>query len=138
MNIRVFYYSSVKDKGNIVETAVPVVNDKLVYSGISERPTVLWFMSPNRDLLTPVYIEPGDELAISGEYGKPLSWKLVGNEIEEKWGEWREKHAKALESGNDRVINGKIDDVIAQCLVSLAEINAHNTVCLVFHRGVFA
>lgn len=108
MNLRLIYYSSTGSKGTIQETAIPVVNGKFNFNGTSERPTVVWIFSPNQSLLTPVYVEPGDEIKISGEYNKPYEWNVAGNETEEDWCEWRKKNAKTLLSKNDKIINTEI------------------------------
>lgn len=105
MNLRVFYYSSSDKKGKISETVIPVVNGKFSYIGKSEKPTVVWFFSPNRTLLTPIYVEPGDEILIEGKYNTPLRWHVTGNKIEEDWSAWRNKNEKSLKSDNDKVIN---------------------------------
>ena len=36
------------------------------------------------------------------------------------------------------VVDIEVDDVVAKGLIPQAKINAHNPICLVFHRGIFA
>lgn len=112
MNLRIFYYSSSGNKGSITETVIPVVDGKFSYVGKSEKPTVVWFFSPNRALLTPIYVEPGDEIKIDGKYNEPLCWHVTGNKIEEEWSAWRSENEKSLKSGNDKVINQAISKYV--------------------------
>lgn len=120
MNLRIFYYSSSDKKGSISETVIPVVDGKFSYIGESENPTVVWFFSPNRTLLTPIYVEPGDEIRIEGQYNEPLQWHVTGNKIEEEWSEWRSNNEKSLKSNNDKVIN--------QAISKFVEANRNNPV----------
>lgn len=112
MNLRIFYYSSSDKQGSITETVIPVVNGKFSYAGKSEKPTVVWFFSPNRTLLTPIYVEPGNKIKIDGKYNEPLRWHVTGNKIEEEWSAWRSENEKSLKSDNDKVINQAISKYV--------------------------
>lgn len=111
-NLRFIYYSSDEEGGKIIETLVPVVNDKFQFKGETEQPTVIWIFGPNRQLLTPIYVESSDKININGSYTDPYNWKSDGNELEERWSQWRNKHAKLLKADEKDSLNSAIEKYI--------------------------
>lgn len=111
-NLRLIYYASSSQGGVVTEAVMPMVDGKFSYTGRSERPVVIWIFAPNRMLLTPIYVEPGDDVKITGDFSEPYKWKVSGNNIERQWNEWRSKNSDALKTGNDKMLNDIISKYV--------------------------
>lgn len=120
--------ASLKDGGNrdvmLVYTAwsnkqdelrkekVPLRNGAFTRTLFTKHATLVWIIAHDGKLLHAVYAEKGDEISISGNYSKPLEWKITGNEVSERYSDWLIANAKIAASGNPTIVNKAVEKYV--------------------------
>ena len=108
------YYASDKHKGWVTQSAITVSSGHGRETCVTRNPTVVW-VDPDRrgsSVALAFYAERGDKIEIRGEELDPLSWEVVGNDINEEWSKWRIAHLKDLQTGVAARINSAVAEYV--------------------------
>lgn len=92
------YYAQGPDGGGkwITQT-LPLDRGKFSMQGVSLGPTLANISMPgSRGIF--IWIEPGNEIKISGEASDPATWTVEGNNINREWDAFRRENAKQPDS----------------------------------------
>lgn len=104
----VAYFSASSNGGTFISSAVPVRNGKGEITLPLAQPSVIELSRGGNVIY--IYAEKGDKILISGKSDNPVLWKVEGNEINNRWCDWRLKNEKLLQENN----TGKINKAIAR------------------------
>ena len=109
---RMVYYASDPTTGFYVEKVAVVQKGKAEINFSTGNPTVIFIMRGEGAPIAAFYAERGDKIKITGEDSNPLSWRISGNEISDKWSDWRIANQKILSSGDEEKINKTVSDFV--------------------------
>lgn len=102
-NYRLEYYAHGKEGGGkwITQT-LPLDQGKFSMQGVSLEPTVGRILIPGSDGIG-IWIEPGNEITISGKESDPAKWDVGGNEINREWTAFRLRNSVNPDSLQSRI-----------------------------------
>lgn len=103
---RIVYYASSKKQGMIWETAAPLTNGKGELKIPMRYPAIVYMFNPSQntpDLM--FYAERGDEILIKGTDADMRGWSVTGNELTDRWTEWRLANKQMLSSPTPETLN---------------------------------
>lgn len=97
-NYHMEYYAQGPDGGGkwITQT-LPLDRGKFSMQGVTLGPTLANIsMTGSRGIF--IWIEPGNEIKISGDASDPATWDVEGNDINRQWNAFRRESAKQPDS----------------------------------------
>ncbi len=103
--VRLLYHASDKRSGMTLDPICALTGGKGKVECPAVLPAIVYVLSPSGQPQIAFYAERGDKIVISSEDADPLSWRIKGNKLSEKWTEWRLENLTALRSGNPKRIN---------------------------------
>lgn len=112
--VRMLYYASDKQKGWIMETVASVQGGKAKAECATINPTVVYVIDHSQRPVIAFYAERGDNIKIESAEEDPLSWKITGNTLSERWSEWRIANIEALRSRMPDRINKAVADYVTK------------------------
>ena len=111
-NFDAIYYATDKKGGLTIQAVASVMKGQCELRGVTRLPTLVYLTSKKSKIPLVVYVEKGNKILITGENIDPLSWKVEGNEINEKLTSWRTENLNTLQANNPREINKKVAQFI--------------------------
>lgn len=113
-NYRLVYYTSDKEKGWISENVAVVTQGKGEVKGITRLPTIVYVYYSGSRPSVAFYAERGDKITIKGKDADPAKWEIDGNDINEEWSAWRQKHASQLADPSGHGANKAVEEYVKQ------------------------
>ncbi len=102
------YYASDPKKGWYMENVAMVNGGKEEVKGITRNPAIVYVFNGRHTPAVAFYVERGDEITIKGKSDDPFSWNISGNDLTDKWSEWRMANHEAFAERSYEKINSAV------------------------------
>ena len=109
---RILYYASDPVKGWVIENVLQVEKGKGELLLQTRNPTIVYVFAEGRLPATFFYAERGDKITIDGQDGRPASWTIGGNKINEQLSEWRKANRAVLTANRPGENSSALDKAV--------------------------
>lgn len=105
LNISAAYHATDKGGGMHIEAVAPVTHGKGNLKCVTRYPVLVYLRIGSSKQTTVIYAERGNKITASGKNTRMETWTFSGNQINERWSEWRNTYADTIAAGDPKTIN---------------------------------
>lgn len=110
---RLIYYASDKRGGVTIESGMAIASGKAQMKGITRLPVCVFIYEGSSQRPSALfYARRGDKIRITGPDASPFTWKIEGNEINDRLSEWRLANSSLLRGAGAETVNRAVADYV--------------------------
>lgn len=107
-NYNVTYYATDLKGGLTVQAVASVRNGKCDLNGLTKRPTFIYITPRQSHYPLVILANRGEKINITGSERDPLSWDVVGNEINQELSQWRKENILLFSNNENDSVNSAV------------------------------
>lgn len=108
--VKIEYYAATRSKGAVQSAICPLQTGKGEMRLPMNLPAIAFISRDRFPDAVPVYLEKGDKVAVTGNFGDISTWQADGNDVNREISEWRKENAAALKAGFGKSLNRLVAD----------------------------
>lgn len=112
--VKIEYYAATRSKGAVQSAVCPLQGGKGEMRLPMDLPAIVFISRERFPDVVPVYLEKGDEAAVTGNFNDIASWQADGNDVNREISGWRKENAAALKAGFGKSLNKRVAEYVSR------------------------